>query len=505
MALGDVSTAVAGDASCRCCSTDCAFPEGTLCLTITSDGDFYEFVSGPEIKFSTDEFLLLFNPSPNPLIGAQLMLRLSGQKDLDDGTTICYRYAVPFFFNCVKVDGVTCYQLVVVHPKDVLAVYSYRPNPNSPKDTRCAYTTMEQFYGWGSYFLDFFGNTHFEPDVQVPGPTVPACDGSEAGGHFIYGYSDGALFAANAGILGSGDFFVGCGSVCHPSLPGGPEGGHGPLFPVTGYTPRTVGGTPVPIANPMDVSVTVPGSWFNIKCSSTAGYDLATFDDFVLTAHFEIDEACPDLAVIQDGLCYTYVNDIANWCPGVTPTTSTTTTSTSSTSSTSTTSTSSTTTTSTTTTETTSTTILPDDDTRPDCCPDGPFFEQIEIHLFVEPAGTGEACENCHSSGNGVWNSAENAYIYNFFSCGAGFTYPMQIKVFCLPDGEGGGSWYAELYCGGALMASMILGNQTPGGLCGGEPPAQMAGSTTAISTPCCPTATLVTIGVAGIFSGGPL
>lgn len=260
-------------------------------------------------------------------------------------------------------------------------------------------------------------------------------------------------------------------------------------------------------------TITVPGEWFTVlrPASSSPGDDLVPPDfDLHMTIYTDPDtpfdiEFTPEVVsgspIGQTVTLQSSVEILSTVCFCNSTTSTSTTTTTSSTSSTTTTSSTSSSSTSST---SSSTPPPPPDDSRHFCCPDGTPYEQVQVTLFVEPSGAGQACANCPTWFYAVWNAAKNAYVADFFSCGDQFMYG---SVYCLPDGSGGGTWYAEIRCGGAdgpVMCTALLHDLSDGGLCNPDD-AQMAGNDfSANSTPCCLSITSATISVGGVSGGGP-
>jgi hypothetical protein len=162
------SVEVEGAVTCLCCQhEDCALPFSECCLTITCTDtpvQFYEFNFITKVHVAANPVtpsLVLPDYSPQTITGSggtPLMLFLSGTKTADNGASICYRFALPIFFQCVGTldeEGHTVilgWRLCALKPADVVTVFAVDTGaPGYRYGITCAYSTMEQFYGWGYY------------------------------------------------------------------------------------------------------------------------------------------------------------------------------------------------------------------------------------------------------------------------------------------------------------------------------------------------------------------
>lgn len=462
---GRVDQSDGGVSQC-CISTQCTFPEETFCVTLTSETDqFYDLTFSHSFLMGGDDgwpnlpnfvpatsFSLYGNIPSNS--NSPMGIYLSGSHYFEDEDfTICYRFFMRFFFQCVVEDGVFCYRVGVLHPKDLIAVHAEAYHPRVI-DVICVYTTIEQYYGWGNYAYQDFGSG---PVLVFGITTPPDC----LPGHtYVYSYDETAFFSEHNGVIASGEFFSGCGNPCFPTLPSESRG----------IRQRIVWGAPVPIANPMDLSVTVPGDWFKLVF---CGGDF-TFDDFNLDFHLEgpADIDCNIVEYLQTPCSHVAINEDVKWCPPFQTTTTTSTTTTSTTTTNTTTTTTSTTSTTTTSTTTSTTTTSPPDDTREFCCPDGASPDTLICIIGVDNPDC-----NCFVGGATLtWISGENAYVASYPVCGDAFS---SIRLYCVPDGSGGGTWYAEMHCDGIVVAIASLAVSGDGATADGSGPVT--------SSACCP------------------
>jgi hypothetical protein len=233
---------VEGAVTCFCCQhEDCALPFSECCLTITCTDtpvQFYEFNFITKVHVAANPVtpsLVLPDYSPQTITGSggtPLMLFLSGTKTADNGASICYRFALPIFFQCVGAldeEGHTVilgWRLCALKPADVVTVFAVDTGaPGYRYGITCAYSTMEQFYGWGYYNP---GGSGLELD------STPPCDNPS--GCYGYSYDAFMLYQSNNGVLSTNlDVFLGCDRQCVGHMyAGGPLPGRLPQNVVVG-------------------------------------------------------------------------------------------------------------------------------------------------------------------------------------------------------------------------------------------------------------------------------
>lgn len=409
-----------GAVTCTCCRhPDCELPFGEeFCLTITSDTDqFYEIESALDVFGDRHSRPIIVRVVPNSIGqtglpdyspqtltgsgGTPLMLFLSSGKDLGGGVSVCYRFAMPIFFQCVGAldeEGhpvILGWRLCALKPSDVVTIYA--GSYSRPIDITCFYSTMESFYGWTS-----------PPICGTPG-----C-------YSAYSYDAIALYQSNSGVISFGEFFTGCDPQCSQHI-------YNFAFLPGRLPQRIVVGTPVLPATSMDLSVAIPGWWFNFPFCGTTVY----FDDFNLFVQLSNDlthcdpEENPNVGIYaHNGSCWVPANVSADWCPCTgTTTTSTTTTTTSSTTTTTTSSTSSTSSTSTS--STTTTTAGPEEPIGDDsCCPDFSLAEAWPTLTLVIDAPT---CECMGGIATMAFDTGLQAWTAGYFPCSSSAT----VYLFC--------------------------------------------------------------------------